>query len=144
MSSNEESWYRDGLRFGCTQCGNCCSQRPGYVWVNEAEREAIAAELGMTVEAFVEQHTFRVGFRYSLNELGPKKQYDCVFLVREGDKTKCGIYTVRPKQCRTWPFWNENLPNERAWNHAAELCPGMNKGKKYDFVQIELRRKGVE
>ena len=34
-------WYAAGLRFFCTQCGDCCSGAPGFVWVNEEE---IAAE----------------------------------------------------------------------------------------------------
>ena len=37
-------WYQAGLRFGCTQCGNCCSGPPGYVWVNREEIRAIQTE----------------------------------------------------------------------------------------------------
>ena len=29
-----------GLRFECTQCGDCCTGAPGYVWVNKAEISA--------------------------------------------------------------------------------------------------------
>jgi len=35
-------WYRDGLSFSCTQCGNCCSGPEGYVWVDEEELVQIA------------------------------------------------------------------------------------------------------
>ena len=31
---------------------------------------------------------------------------------------------MRPTQCRTWPFWPENLRNNRAWHSAAKTCPG--------------------
>ena len=27
------TWYADGLRFTCTQCGNCCTGQPGFVWI---------------------------------------------------------------------------------------------------------------
>jgi Fe-S-cluster containining protein len=35
------------------------------------------------------------------------------------------IYPVRPMQCRTWPFWDQNLKNGKAWKSASERCPGM-------------------
>ena len=35
MNADESApWYRDGLRFTCTRCGNCCTGAPGYVWVD--------------------------------------------------------------------------------------------------------------
>ena len=43
----------------------------------------------------------------------------------------CGIYPVRPLQCRTWPFWPENLINESAWKRAARGCPGMDRGGRH-------------
>ena len=46
----DEPWYKDGLKFKCTQCGDCCTGAPGYVWVNQAEVEGIAAELGETAQ----------------------------------------------------------------------------------------------
>ncbi|MCH7752933.1 MAG: YkgJ family cysteine cluster protein, partial [Planctomycetes bacterium] len=42
---NGQPWYQDGLRFKCTGCGNCCTGSPGYVWVNQAEINALAAHL---------------------------------------------------------------------------------------------------
>ena len=40
-------WYADGLRFECSQCGDCCTGEPGYVWVDEAEITAMAVEMEM-------------------------------------------------------------------------------------------------
>lgn len=45
-------WYADGLKFKCTGCGDCCTGAPGYVWVNKAEIEAIAADISMEVAEF--------------------------------------------------------------------------------------------
>jgi len=53
----------------------------------------------------------------------------------------CMIYRVRPSQCRTWPFWPENLTNPNAWNKAAQKCPGINRGRLYSFEEIEKIRK---
>jgi hypothetical protein len=32
-----ETWYADGLQFTCSQCGNCCTGGPGYVWMSKEE-----------------------------------------------------------------------------------------------------------
>lgn len=137
--AKRRKWYESGLRFECTQCGNCCSGDPGYVWATKEEIGKIADFLGHAEGWLPKSQLRRVGFRYSLTE---KPDGDCVFLKREGGKTFCGIYSVRPLQCRTWPFWTDNLRSADAWAEAGEKCPGMNNGRHYDFVQIEgLRTK---
>lgn len=130
-------WYEAGLAFECTQCGNCCTGAPGYVWVTREEMRRIAEFLGRQDGRLDKKHLRRVGLRYSLTE---KPNGDCVFLQRTGGKTMCSIYPVRPLQCRTWPFWNQNLRSPEAWNEAHRTCPGMNRGKHHDFVQIEVLR----
>ena len=133
----KEKWYLDGLRFACTQCGNCCSGAPGYVWVTKEEIRRIAEFLGRTDGWLDKTYLRRVGLRYSLTE---RKGGDCIFLQRTGEKTRCRIHPVRPSQCQLWPFWNQNLRSTEAWNQAAKMCPGMNHGEHYDFVQIEALR----
>ena len=53
-----------------------------------------------------------------------KQKYDCVFL----ESGKCSVYQARPIQCRTYPFWEEILKSEKAWNEEAAYCPGIGKG----------------
>lgn len=134
-----DKWYQDGLKFSCTQCGNCCSGDPGYVWATKEEIASISRFLGRTDGGLDPKHLRRVGWRFSLTE---KPDGDCIFLKRENGKSMCSIYSVRPVQCRTWPFWRENLRTPVAWEQAHQRCPGMNTGRHYDFVQIELRRAG--
>jgi Fe-S-cluster containining protein len=129
-------WYSTGLRFTCTQCGNCCTGAPGYVYVTREEIDRIAAFLGRP--ALGREHLRRVGIRYSLTE--DRQNGDCCFLRHEGGRRMCAIYPVRPLQCRTWPFWDLNLDSPRAWAEAALGCPGMNHGEHHEFVQIEIRR----
>jgi Fe-S-cluster containining protein len=130
-------WYQEGLRFECTQCGNCCSGPPGYVWVTKEEIRAIAKLLGRTNGTLDQSLLRRVGLRYSLTE---KPGGDCIFLRRQDGGSCCSIYAARPRQCRTWPFWSSNLSSPRAWRAAALTCPGMDQGDHYSFVAIEELR----
>ena len=57
---SKEAWYSDGLRFECTQCGDCCSGSEGYVWVNQEEIDGMANRIGMDSAAFEEQFVKRV------------------------------------------------------------------------------------
>lgn len=129
----EEPWYKDGLRFKCSQCGDCCTGAPGYVWVNQAEIEAIAAEIGeANVEAFEDEYVRKIGIRRSLREF---PNGDCVFFDTEN--RKCTVYHARPRQCRTWPFWDSNVKSPEAWAETCEVCPGSGKGKLYQLEHIE-------
>ncbi len=133
-----EVWYKDGLRFTCTQCGNCCSGAPGYVWVTKQDVENIARFLGHADGRLPSKYVRRVGLRRSLTE---KPGGDCIFLARTRDAATCAIYPVRPTQCRTWPFWNENLRSPETWNEEAKECPGMNQGDHHDLESIDARRR---
>ncbi len=139
----EEPWYQMGLRFRCTQCGNCCSGGPGFVWLSLLDMQRISAFLNMEFDAFTRRYVRQVRGGFSLVE---KPDYDCVFLKRAGGKAMCGIYPVRPGQCRTWPFWNQNLQTPEHWTHAAGRCPGMCDGDAplYDVAQIEAGRNHPE
>ena len=128
-SKQDDVWYSKGLRFECSQCGDCCTGAEGYVWVNQAEIDAMAARMQITAELFEEQFVRRVGVRRSLTE---RPGGDCVLL--DAETRGCTVYEDRPRQCRTWPFWNSNLKSEAAWDEAAESCPGCNKG---DLVPLE-------
>lgn len=130
-------WYRRGLQFRCTQCGNCCSGAPGYVYITPAEIERVAAFLQIEDGRLPPSHLRRVGNRFSLTELD---NGDCIFLKNENGKRTCGVYPVRPLQCRTWPFWDANLKSSDDWTEAARDCPGMNVGPVHAFVQIESLR----
>jgi uncharacterized protein len=136
-------WYRAGLQFACTMCGNCCSGAPGYVWVSAAEVQSIADVLGLSVEDFMRRHVRRLGNRHSLRELAGG---DCEFLARLPDgTTRCKIHAVRPVQCRTWPFWKSNLSDPEAWEKAARGCPGINKGEAHllPVIQAALEQNGT-
>ncbi len=114
------SWYSEGLKFKCTGCGKCCTGAPGYVWVNEKEMQEMADFLQMPLKTFIQRYVRRVGNRFSLVEM--KQTFDCIFLK---DK-KCEVYGARPIQCRTYPFWPQNLKSSESWNETAKECEGIN------------------
>ena len=128
---SKEAWYSDGLRFECTQCGDCCSGSEGYVWVNQEEIDGMANRIGMDSAAFEEQFVKRVGVRRSLKE---RPGGDCVLL--DPQTRKCTAYEERPRQCKTWPFWQSNIRTPEAWAEAAQACPGCNKGNLVPLEQI--------
>lgn len=123
-------WYSDGLRFECTQCGSCCTGRPGIVDFTPAELEAMARRLGLLPDEFLKRYARRRKGWWCLREVEVDGQDDCVFLVREPETGRglCAVYDARPAQCRTWPFWPENLESPEAWAEAAKGCPGMRNG----------------
>lgn len=114
-----DAWYKDGLRFKCTGCGQCCTGSPGHVWVNDEEIAALADHLQISIEGFIKLYTRRIGNRRSLKE--HPKNYDCVFLKER----KCLVYSVRPQQCRTYPWWPENLATRKAWEEEKQRCEGI-------------------
>lgn len=127
----DEPWFKNGLRFECTQCGDCCTGAPGYVWVNRDEIATLAAELALPVAEFEKRYVRKVGIRKSLIEYA---NGDCVFF--DSHARKCTVYNARPRQCRTWPFWHSNTRSAEAWQQTCEVCPGSGKGKLHSAEQI--------
>lgn len=119
-SDDEDPWYKNGLRFKCTECGKCCTGSPGYIWVTDEEIHSMAEVLNITVALFKRKYLRQRDNRFALVEKKSEGNA-CIFLK---DK-KCQIYKARPKQCRTFPWWKENLNSEESWKIAAESCEGI-------------------
>lgn len=128
---SDAPWWRDGLRFSCVGCGSCCTGEPGVVTFTDAERDAMAEHLGMSAEDFDREYVWR---RYGPRSLREKGGYDCVMFDR--DARRCTIYSVRPAQCRTFPFWPEVVESKQTWEEYSLSCPGMGKGELRDAAEI--------
>jgi len=138
MNSDNDKflWYAAGLHFECLQCGRCCSgPAEGYIWVSKPEIRLIASHLNMSVGELKQKFLRRVGWRMTIAE-DPHSR-DCVFLQKTRQGKGCIIYPVRPRQCRSWPFWPNNLVSPNAWNSTAQNCPGINRGPFYSPEQIQ-------
>jgi len=127
------AWYQHGLRFECTRCGKCCTGAPGFVWVDDAEIAAIAEFRTEPLERVRELFTRLVGNHRSLRE---KANNDCVFYDR---REGCTIYAVRPRQCRSWPFWERNVHSPEAWRQTCQECPGAGRGELISVEEITRR-----
>jgi Fe-S-cluster containining protein len=123
--------FRGGIRFECQGTGKCCMSRGeyGYVYFSADDRRRMAARLGITMGAFTRKYCKQTHGSWHLKD--PEK--NCVFL--EGKR--CSQYEGRPSQCRTWPFWPENM-NARIWNsEVAPYCSGVGKGRLYSTDEIQ-------
>ena len=130
-NGNGQPWYKEGLQFSCTACGDCCTGAAGYVWVNKKEIAAIAALVGVEVAEFEEKYVRQVGVRKSLVEY---PNGDCVFF--DNRTRKCKVYAARPRQCRTWPFWDSNLRSRETWSETCRVCPGSGQGQLYQLEEV--------
>ncbi len=129
--ADSDPWYRDGLAFTCTQCGNCCTGAPGFVWVDDAEIAELAEFRGETRDEFGRKFLRRVGNGISLIE---RPNGDCIFW--DHTTRGCSVYSARPVQCRTWPFWPDNIATPEDWEEVVRVCPGSGQGQMFTVEQI--------
>lgn len=125
-------WFHKGLRFSCTQCGNCCRTHDSYayVYLAEADIQALSQHLQLDRATFLEQHCQSEDGWTTLRIDQPA----CPFLNEEGG---CSVYQARPKQCRSWPFWAENLPKATWEGPVSDCCPGIGKGPLIPATEIQ-------
>jgi Fe-S-cluster containining protein len=125
-----QRFWDKGVRFECQGTGHCCTSRGsyGYVYFTIEDRRRLAKFLSLSTSSFTRRYCKKTAGYYHLKDSkGP-----CQFLK---DKS-CSVYSARPAQCRTWPFWPENM-NARTWSREIKtFCPGIGKGKLYSKEEI--------
>jgi uncharacterized protein len=88
----------------CVACGGyCCIGSSGYIWTTSEEQKKISDILKIDIDEFRKEYLIYINGKYSIKELKISDIYYCVFFDTE--KKCCSIYDVRPKQCRSFPFW---------------------------------------
>lgn len=102
--------------------------------MTEEEASAIAACLGVSFKKFAATMLRTTLAGLALVDDG---RGDCPLL---GDDGRCRVYEARPRQCRTWPWWEENLVSRERWDAAAERCPGMNRGETHSQLVIDCEK----
>jgi Fe-S-cluster containining protein len=136
----KKAWWENGVRFECQGSGKCCTSRGSYGWVylTLTDRRRLAAHLGIPTREFTRRYCQRTDGHFHLRDStsGP----DCLFLRGR----RCGVYSARPIQCRTWPFWPENM-SPKAWNRdVVGFCPGVGKGKPVESKDIRRQLRAQE
>ena len=113
-------------RFECTGCGKCCTGNPAthVIELTSGEAEKIHQSLAISRSWFIRRYL--VPLTDESYGIRIEKNRQCVFL----DKKKgCRIYEIRPRQCRSYPFWPEILHSRTSWKNEARRCEGIGQGK---------------
>ena len=129
--------YKKGIRFECQGSSKCCVSRGmyGYVYLTKKDILKISISMDLKVIDFIKLYCDKTdGFTHFKEKM---KNDDCQFLVNK----RCSIYKARPTQCRSWPFWGENM-QPKTWNKViSRFCPGIGKGKIINKEEIEKKIK---
>ena len=127
-------FYSNGLRFFCTQCSRCCRHDSGYVFLSSEDVLRLQRYFRISRDEFIHRYCRWVSIineeRLSLNE---QENNDCIFWTDGG----CAVYTDRPIQCRTYPFWSHVLDDSSSWERESNACPGIGIGRRISSDEIE-------
>lgn len=121
-------FFDQGIRFECQQCGACCTGDPGIIHVDKEEIVRIAEYNSVSVPDFMDTYLYPLTGGYSIREHSDGR----CFFYQNG----CTIYPVRPEQCKTFPFWFENLRSIKNWSRISQQCPGIGCGPLYSKERI--------
>lgn len=123
---NRPYFFDQGIHFECQRCGLCCTGEPGTIYVDQQEIFQIARFLKISPSLVLGDYLYPFRDSYSIRE---DSRGRCIFF-----KNGCTIYSVRPSQCKTYPFWFQNLRSEENW--VSLECPGIRKGPIFGKEEI--------
>ena len=124
---------KKGIKFQCQGSANCCVSRGsyGFVFLSKKDIDRFAKNFNISINEFKSKYCQKTDGYVHLKET--RKNGECIFLKNK----KCKVYKARPTQCRTWPFWKENM-NAKIWNNEIiNFCPGIGKGKLISKKEID-------
>lgn len=91
--------------------------------MTDEEIQGLARETGLTPEAFRERYTR--GLATGETALGERENGSCVL---HGGTRGCLVYSARPRQCISYPFWRTVVASPERWQAEARNCPGIGQG----------------
>ncbi|MEA3315772.1 MAG: YkgJ family cysteine cluster protein [Campylobacterota bacterium] len=89
----------------CETCGGkCCIGESGYIWITPQEILKLSQNLKITQQELIDKYLIKYDYKYSIKEkIISDNNFACIFF--DTIKMQCSVYDARPKQCRTFPFW---------------------------------------
>ena len=129
--TRKKPFYQEGIHFECQGEGKCCVTRGrySYVYLSFSDRRRLATHFKLSTAEFTERYTEKEDGRYQLQYADK----ECPFFKNN----RCEVYAARPWQCRTWPFWPENMNKTKWEREVVPYCPGVGKGRLYSAEEIE-------
>jgi Fe-S-cluster containining protein len=126
-------FYASGLKFSCKRCSSCCRYESGFVFLSKKDLEKITSRTKMDNNSFIGAYCRWVADWNGKEVLSLKEKHnkDCIFW-----DSGCMIYSARPLQCVTFPFWESVVSSQHSWEAAASGCPGINTGKLHSGAEI--------
>ena len=131
----DKEFFKKGINFQCQGSANCCVSRGnyGYVYLSKKDLMIIAKYLNVSINLFKKKYCEYSDRYLHLKEINING--NCQFL----ENKKCSIYPARPIQCRTWPFWKENM-NAIKWSEELQnFCPGIGRGRLISATKIQKK-----
>jgi len=117
-----ETWWSDGLNFTCIpECGRCCNEPDGLVFLSTIDAENLSRHFGMSVDDWIERDCTR----YRDGRIVLKSRESDGICIYLSENMSCEVYDEKPTQCSAFPWWKENLKNERSWEKTKQICPGI-------------------
>jgi Fe-S-cluster containining protein len=130
----KELFYVNGLKFSCKRCSSCCRYDQGFVYLSKKDLNKLSSALKMDENDVISEYCRWVKNWNgdSVLSLKEKSNYDCILW-----DSGCTVYSARPLQCVTFPFWDSIIADAQCWESAAKSCPGMNSGELHTMAEIE-------
>jgi Fe-S-cluster containining protein len=104
----------------CSVCAGICCRWGGYVWITEEEMIQMAEVMNLSLDNFAGEYVKAAYGRLSLQERLRDGEYHCAMF--DPFNNRCLVYEARPRQCKTFPFWDQYREN---YVKLLELCPGI-------------------
>jgi uncharacterized protein len=104
--------------FECLRCSQCCSGE-GAIYFSVDQAPPAARELGLDLAEFLDRYCGPVedrGYPVLCDQRGI-----CRLLGPQG----CLVHSCKPDICRRWPFFENILTRESAFDEAKLACPGI-------------------
>ena len=158
MTSNDlklHDGFDKGIRFSCQGCGRCCKGFEGgdiYIYQNDVKRIfnyfklRTEAEMSQFAEKFfrIVDDTFKIGisrsktFKTLAIKIERGKEEKCIFLKEDNS---CQIYSARPYQCSSFPFWRMVVSDEKRFISYKRDCLALDSntesGKNFSVKKIK-------